>query len=45
MKKLYDPVYGEVGPTFDLALKSKQIKISSGKVDGWSCEINDHSQV
>ena len=45
VKKLYLSQYVEVGSTFDLQLKSKQINISAGKVDGWSCEVGDHKQV
>ena len=43
MKNHYFAQYTEVGPTVDLQLKSKQIKIlSTGKVNGWSCEFSDH---
>ena len=45
VKELYLSPFVEVGSTFDLQLKSKQIKISAGKVDGWSCEVSDHKQV
>ena len=44
MKELYLAQYVEAGPTVDLQLKSKQIKILSAEVDGWSCEFSDHGQ-
>ena len=43
VKELYLAQYIEVGPTVDLQLQNEQIKISAGIVDGWSCEITDHS--
>ena len=45
MKELYLAQYVEAGPTVDLQLKSKQIKILSAEVDGWSCEFSDHGGV
>ena len=42
VKKLYP--CEDVGPTVDLQLKSKEIKLSAGEVDGWSWDLH-HQQV
>ena len=42
MKKLYP--YEDVGQNVAVQLKSKQIKLSTGKVDGWSYDLH-HQQV
>ena len=42
VKKLYQ--YSDVGPTVAMQLKGKEIKLSAGRVDGWSCDLH-HQQV